>query len=323
MDSGLVSIIIPIYKVEKYICKCIESVINQTYKNLEIILVDDGSPDNCPLICDEYAKKDGRIVVKHKKNGGLSDARNTGLDIANGEYLFFLDSDDYIAEDAIEKLYRILTETNSDLAICNYEYVSESGILDILIDSPIKNEVMDRDLLFTKLTEQRNWFYVVAWNKLYKKSLFNNLRFPVGQVNEDEFIVHKVFLKCKQGVSITDKLYFYLKREGSITTSAKSIKRLDVVKALADRCDFLFNNGYYAPIDKSFSNMHSIYFRHRKEYIKSNKKEIKELDVLFKTTFRKCRSKLSFMSKLMGVCPHLMCFIKSLRRKTIEKSNYR
>lgn len=122
--NELISVIVPVYNVEKYSERCIESIINQTYKNLEIILVDDGSPDTCPMICDEYAKKDDRIVVIHKENGGLSDARNAGIEIAKGEYFAFIDSDDYISEEFLSKLYMSLKSNSAFMSICNFDYVN-------------------------------------------------------------------------------------------------------------------------------------------------------------------------------------------------------
>ena len=143
--EDLISIIIPVYKVEKYIYKCIDSVLNQTYKNLEIILVDDGSPDKCPEICEEYAKKDNRIKIIHKKNGGLSDARNAGLKVATGKYIGFVDSDDYIEKDMYQVLYNNIIKTNSDISIVNLKEVKENEI----IENNVKDE--QNTIEYTKL----------------------------------------------------------------------------------------------------------------------------------------------------------------------------
>ena len=128
MKNLLVSVIVPIYNVEKYLRKCVDSILNQTYKNLEIILVDDGSPDNCGNICDEYALSDSRIRIIHKKNGGLSDARNAGLDIARGNYILFVDSDDYIDETMVEKLYEALEKEKAEMSLCSFVYVNDDGV---------------------------------------------------------------------------------------------------------------------------------------------------------------------------------------------------
>jgi len=180
--SDLISIIIPVYNVEKYLERCVKSVINQTYKNLEIILVDDGAKDNSGKMCDELSKLDSRIKVIHKENGGLSDARNFGLKIATGDYIGFVDSDDYIADDMYETLYHTIKNNNADISIVSfYEMykekvigVRDSGNLEILS----KQEAMKELLIDTKIQSY-------AWNKLFKKELFNDLKFPTGKNFED------------------------------------------------------------------------------------------------------------------------------------------
>lgn len=240
--NNLVSVIIPIYKVEKYLAKCIDSVLNQTYKNLEIILVDDGSPDNCGKICDEYALKDSRIKVIHKKNGGLSDARNAGLDLSCGEYVLFVDSDDYIHSDMINILYTTLKRDDSDMAVCNVQYVDEN---DNNLDNKMK--VVDAEKLtgyqvLQKL--QSNDTFIISCAKLYKKVLFEQIRFPVGRIHEDEFIAHRLFNKCKTVSCISQRLYYYLQREGSITNVEYTCSSLDGIEALIERTELFFDNSY-------------------------------------------------------------------------------
>ena len=235
--NDLISVIIPVYNVEKYLEKCINSVINQTYKNLEIILVNDGSTDNCPNICDEFAKKDSRIRVIHKQNGGLSSARNAGLDIANGQYIGFVDSDDYIHTEMYQKLYEALISQNADLSICSYEEVTEKGKS---IDgfSPIKDEILDANNALLKLNQEKFWYYVVVYTKLYNKNIFKDIRFPESKINEDQFIVHEVFYNCKKIVTIPNKLYYYVQRNGSITKSKKTIKNFDEIYSMFARVEF-------------------------------------------------------------------------------------
>lgn len=178
MNNELISVIIPVYKVEKYLDECIQSVINQTYKNLEIILVDDGSPDNCGKICDEYAKKDNRIKVIHKENGGLSSARNAGLDIARGEYISFIDSDDYVSKDFIKNMS--IQMANADLIICGMKNVyKEDEKCDEKENVVIKNETLTFIEANQKLIKPKNEIYVTACNKLYRRELFDNLRFEI------------------------------------------------------------------------------------------------------------------------------------------------
>ncbi len=234
----LITVIIPIYNVEKYLDRCIQSVVGQTYKNLEIILVDDGSPDGCPLICDEWAKRDIRIKVIHKKNGGLSDARNTGLSVAKGEYIGFVDSDDYILPEMYEKLMEAIQQTRADLAICDCERVYDRTGGTIYDVSPIRNEILNREQALEKLAEKHWWHYVVAWNKLYTRKSLKNVRFPVGKIHEDQFVIHEVFANCDKIICLEEKFYRYVQRSGGITTSGASVKHLDSVEALCRRYDY-------------------------------------------------------------------------------------
>jgi glycosyltransferase involved in cell wall biosynthesis len=235
----LISVIVPIYKVEKYLKKCIDSIINQTYRNLEIILVDDGSPDRCGEICDDYKLKDERVVVIHKENGGLSDARNVGLDIAKGNYIMFVDSDDYIAENMVYKLYSSLKENNADMSLCTYVFVEEQ----YNFASPIKDEVISGiDAIRKMLLLKNGGRYTNACCKLYKSELFEIIRFPLGKVHEDEFISHLVFAKCKRVSCISDKPYFRIRRDDSIMGKLRNevpITGLDATEAFIERSLYL------------------------------------------------------------------------------------
>ena len=162
----LISIIIPLHNVEKYLNKCIQSVVNQTYENLDIILIDDGSTDRCPQICDEWAEKDLRIRTIHKTYGGVADARNVGLSAANGEYIGFVDSDDYVENTMFEHLYKVLKETNADISICDFQKITENGEI-IPIESDIKREVITGTDALEKITKSGDWYYIILWNKLY------------------------------------------------------------------------------------------------------------------------------------------------------------
>ena len=230
----MISVIVPVYKVEKYLPQCIESIQKQTYKELEIILVDDGSPDRSPQICDLYAQGDSRIKVIHQDNKGLSGARNAGLEIATGEYIGFVDSDDYIKENMYEVLYRALNSEKADMAICSYEKVSEEGERLENI-SPIKNDVLGGYDILKKLTESKGWYYVTMWNRLYKKELFSQIRLPEGKNHEDEAVAHKIYLAAEKVVTIGEALYCYRNAENSIMSNRTSIKRLDGVEALYER----------------------------------------------------------------------------------------
>jgi glycosyltransferase involved in cell wall biosynthesis len=242
-QKRLISIIVPIYRVEKYVSKCIDSLLLQTYSNIEIILVDDGSPDRCGEICDEYAAKDNRIKVIHKKNGGLSNARNAGVRVAIGEYIGFVDSDDYVSNNMYEKLYATIVTANAEMAICNYSWVNEDGLVcEKDYAGKIFDGVLNRDEAFAALYNQSNTCYVTAFNKLYKYSLLNTVRFPDGKIHEDEFTVHHFFDQCNTIACISDSLYFYVQRHGSIT-SEFSIKNLDLYEAYLDRYQFFYQYG--------------------------------------------------------------------------------
>lgn len=225
--SNIISVIVPIYKVEKYLRECIDSILNQTYTNLEVLLIDDGSPDNCPKICNEYAKMDSRVKVIHKANGGLSDARNVGIDTATGNYIVFVDSDDVIDETMIEKLYLNLTKYNADISECEYVFTKQ-------IPTKIKEKEIQKDEYNN--IEALNSMYVcggckvVAWNKMYKRELFNDIKYPVGKLHEDVFTTYKLLFKANKVVHTNEILYFYRNRNDSIVNQFNE-KRLDVCEA--------------------------------------------------------------------------------------------
>lgn len=213
MSSPLISIIIPIYKVEQYLRRCLDSVVNQTYANLDIILVDDGSPDNCPQICDDYAAKDNRITVIHKKNGGLSDARNAGLDICKGKFISFVDSDDWIDTNYVKVLFDLLTETNTDIAIANFFKTDSTKKAPAF---PIHHKTLNPTEAIICCTQRNTPAFAISCSKLYKKELFNNLRFPVGKYHEDEFTTYLLFYKSTSIAYTSQILYYYYSRETSI-----------------------------------------------------------------------------------------------------------
>lgn len=240
MRKPLVSIIVPVYKVESYLRRCLDSVISQTYVNLEIILVDDGSPDNCPQICDEYAEKDKRVVVIHKKNGGLSDARNAGLDICKGEYISFVDSDDWIDRDFVKILINVILCERADIAFANFKRVSDEKPCKRYTVSKSNNpiEVLDGKVAFRRLLSENGTSLVIAWGKLYKKLLFENVRFPIGLLHEDEYTTYKLLCSSSRIVFLDIPLYFYFQREDSIMGTAKS-SSIRALRAKVERYNFI------------------------------------------------------------------------------------
>ena len=240
MQQPLVSVIVPIYKVEPYLRRCIDSIVNQTYTNLEIILVDDGSPDGCPAICDEYAAKDNRIVVIHKENGGLSDARNAGLDICKGEYISFVDSDDWIADCFIEVLVKSIQDSNAEISICNYTHTSSSYSATIKINE-IHKTVLSPTEAVKKLWSEEETTFVTAWGKIYKSNLWKELRYPKGLIHEDEYTSYILLYSAKKTVHIDIPIYYYYQRSDSIMAGVRPCS-IRVLKARWERYEYFKKN---------------------------------------------------------------------------------
>lgn len=228
--TDLISVIIPVYNVEKYLDKCLDSLVNQTYKNIEIIVVDDGSPDNCPVICDEWAKKDNRIKVIHKENGGLSSARNTGIDIASGEFVAFVDSDDWVDLNTLEVAYKMISSGNYDLSI--YSLLPEYGTETEQYISGYDTNYCDRKELFGLILND-NYVCGYACNKLFKRTLIGDLRFDESLLScEDIDFCAKYAAKCKNAVYTTAKFYHYRQRNDSMTGEYKyNVRKLSVLTA--------------------------------------------------------------------------------------------
>ena len=242
----LISVIVPIYKVEAYLDRCVESIVSQTYKNLQIILVDDGSPDRCGAMCDAWAEKDSRITVIHKENGGLSDARNAGLAVATGEYISFIDSDDYIAPDFLQSLLTAMEDTGAEIAACGVAYVDEDD--NVLRQRPVapgaaipKTETLRRLVL-------EDGVYQTVWNMLYRRHVIDGILFEKGKCNEDDFWTYQIFDRITALALVDQPLYYYLQRTGSIMGAGYSPKRLDGLEARHLRMTFLQKYPELAPL---------------------------------------------------------------------------
>lgn len=234
----LISVIVPVYKVEAYLDKCISSIVNQNYKNLEIILVDDGSPDNCPAMCDAWAAKDRRIKVIHKENGGLSDARNAGMAVATGDLMGFVDSDDWISPEMFQLLYENMQENGSDIAACGVEMVWEDKSAPSRMLTRPGCCVLDAQDAMQKIIEESSLKQPV-WYKLYKTALICNIPFPVGKYHEDVFWSYRA-IGAAQSVSVMDTpCYHYVQRKGSIMGDSFSMKRLDALDAKVLRLEYV------------------------------------------------------------------------------------
>lgn len=239
----LISVIVPVYKVEKYIHRCVDSVLNQTFTDFELILVDDGSPDNCGAICDEYALKDNRIHVIHKENGGLSDARNAGIDWAfersDSEWLTFIDSDDWVHPKYLEELFAAAKSFGNDISVCSFKYTYGESV------DPTDNEIIierkEVESFFCELPINA----IVAWGKLYKKVLFSHIRYPYGRLHEDEFVTYKVLFKTSEITFVNYPLYYYYQNHEGIINSKWSPKKLDLFDAHIEQYKFFQKNNYF------------------------------------------------------------------------------
>lgn len=250
-----VSIIVPIYNVEPYLERCIDSILKQTYQNIEIILIDDGSTDSCPAICDKYGKKYEQIQVIHKENAGLSSARNAGLDIMTGDLVMFVDSDDFIEADMLLELYNALIDCNADISICNLRSVNEAG-KEVMLwpDDVIKDECIDNMRYWEKVFERHGTlYYVVAWNKLYRKKIWKTIRYPVGKINEDAFVLHDIVKQCNK-VACTNYIgYNYVQRDSSIMAYKRKTADFDLFGAWLKRIDYFKSIGRSELIKRQMS----------------------------------------------------------------------
>lgn len=244
----MISVVIPVYRVERYLEKCLDSVLNQTFKDLEIILVDDGSPDRCPEICDEYAKCDERIKVIHKNNGGLSSARNAGIEKASGEWISFIDSDDYIANDMLENLFNAASNAEADISMCNFLCIDTDGNTSRFLEDRklLENEIITGHEALLRLFDKGHVCYTIAWNKLYRHKLFESIRYPEGKIHEDEFVIHHLYALARKVVCIDYTGYFYVQRAGSIMSERGLISKICTKEALLDRFRLTDKIGEYS-----------------------------------------------------------------------------
>ena len=269
----MITIVVPVYKVEKYLNRCVESILRQTYTHWELLLVDDGSPDNCGRMCDEYAKKDSRIFVKHQKNKGLSAARNTGLnwfyEQNRSDYILFADSDDWLHPQQLEILIKGIKENNVKISVCNYTRVTEE--VPHKKYNSVKYELTSpEDFLIN-----HSWQYNYAWGKLYHKSVFQDIRYPVGKNFEDTFTTYKTLYRCEK-IAYTDlPLYYYLRNEKGISRSPWNTSELVIFDAMKEQMKFYKEKGFNKAYKKEFE-----LFVHHHAYqivrIKENKKDLKK-----------------------------------------------
>lgn len=318
MDSILISIIVPVYRVEPFIDRCIKSLTAQTYKNIEIILVDDGSPDKCGDICDKYAQEDSRIIVVHKKNGGLSSARNTGLDIFKGEYVMFVDSDDWVEPNFCETALQLALNNNVDcVAFGYYEYQHNKNRISFHTCRP---RIIDAEEAIIHLIRIDEILFNLAWNKIYHKRLFDNLRYPVGRLYEDQGTTYLAIIRAERIYISEIVLYNYDRRDDSITGS-KNYPRFinDKFDSWSERLEFFknYNNTLYEEELKHIAvySVQSLKLidwgkeiklkKKLQDFLKVNKKNIKRLDYNNKSVFIYYYAyPLFVMLKKMGIYNH-------------------
>lgn len=286
-----ISVIVPIYNVEKYLNECVDSILNQTYSNLEIILVNDGSTDNCSNICEEYRVKDNRVKVIHKTNGGLSDARNIGLDISSGEYISFVDSDDAIHPKFIETLYSGILKFNADVSFCNVTFGNFKEEFE---------EWKKMDFKYFYLDFKNQIIKTIICNKLFKKELWNNLRFEKGKLHEDMFVFPFLFYG-REFAFVDQSLYFYRQRTGSITKSKKEENWLDILEAFNKRTIFFNNLGeedyiLYNKKEILYANIQYYYDYKRKE---TKKFLLKNINSILNADFLNTKEKLALLYFLL------------------------
>lgn len=240
----LISIIVPVYNVENYIRECIDSILAQTISSFELILVDDGSKDESGKICDEYADTDDRIRVIHKENGGLSSARNRGLDEAKGDYICFVDSDDAVSADYLEKLYAAIKKGNADIVVCDID-APKLSTADMSVNSPLSMPVLEAKRWLYDQTSREYVLMVVAWNKIYAKELLNGIRYPEGRLHEDEFMIGRVLSRAKTVSFVPDKLYVYRDNASGITSDANrfNLRHFDAIDAYKERISGAMDDG--------------------------------------------------------------------------------
>lgn len=235
-----ISIVLPVYNVEDYLDQCLQSILNQTYSQFELIIINDGSTDSGGVICEKYAKEDSRIKLINQENMGLSMARNNGLEVAIGEYIMFVDSDDSIHKDMLKVTYQNLIDQQADVSICDHQLVYEDEEYEQYADSVYENniQVLDNLEAVNEIVEKSHTNMIIAWGKLYKKSLFEEVKYPRGKYHEDEFVTYKLLYDSNKVVVTDAKLYFYLQRTESITGDTYSLKRLEKLEGLKEATHF-------------------------------------------------------------------------------------
>lgn len=301
MEKDKISVIVPVYKVEQWLTECVNSIRNQTYKNIEILLIDDGSPDQCPIMCDEFAKIDERIRVIHKENGGVSSARNVGIDAARGTYITFIDSDDYVDKDYVSKLYDNLN--GCSISECGTVCFDEDGMRPVKTGKPI---ILDWEEYLTETNLNGFLSYAVVYSKLYKRELFVDVRFPIGRINgEDEATTFRLVYNGKKVSRIYDALYYYRQRDTGASQNSVTDKRINDTNAFFDEKILFFKEKGRNDLVAFFSAKKAVAFIGL--YRNAEKVEQKEFcNTIIKGLFKEFWKKINVPIKYKS---YTLCFI--------------
>ncbi len=293
----MITVVVPVYKVEEYLERCVDSVLNQSYTDFQLVLVDDGSPDNCGKICDTYTEKDNRIFVIHQKNGGLSAARNTGInwfyEQNNSDYITFLDSDDWLHPDYLRILMDGITKNDVKISVCNYKRVTT--------EIPHEDfENCDYELTTPEdFLVNHSWQYNYAWGKLYHKSVFEDVRYPVGKNFEDTFTTYKLLHKCEKIAYTNLQLYYYLRNEQGISRSPWKPSELVIFDAMQEQLSFYKEKGLQKAFEKEFQLFvhHHAYqivrIKENKADLRKNKATLKEIKKALKQYLNENKDKFN------------------------------
>ena len=311
-ELPLVSVIIPVYGGEKYIHECISSVLGQTYKNIECILVDGTSPDKCPQICDEYAASDKRVKVLHKKDRGLSDDRNAGYRLSAGEYITFVDVDDVLSPDMIQTLYKLCVKYKVRLAQCNHTVKRVE--LDVVRNEQIYGILLKKERCMTELLGNHCIAFCVTWGKLMHKSLMEKILFPCGAMHEDVYTSHLFFEAAENMVYTTKRLYYYRQREDSLMAQIRRGPDLSKLTANLSRAEYFCSHKYYDALEKqvnvclemirkNYCEYHNDWTAEQKKYMLS------EYRKLIKKLITVCRKSIPAKVILFGLSPNAYYFI--------------
>ena len=306
--SERISVIIPVYNTENWLRECVESVLSQTYQNLEILLIDDGSTDSSSILCDSYAQTYEQVKVYHQINQGLSAARNTGLDMATGSYIFFLDSDDFLETDALEIMYRTLMEQNADLVIGAYRRIRATGeelSIEGFPSSSQTTAISEKD--FWQLST-RNTVAIVAWSKLYPRHLWDTLRFPIGKIHEDNAVLHYITEQCQNIVYLNQVIINYRSTPNSIINQPFRLSNLDKSDVLTDQILYLCEKGYTDIALYYFGVGSRLILRARNELDLSNAQTSDTIGKLYKT-YKDLSQKLCHTLPPIGLKDRIRLFL--------------